>query len=155
MKITITVQSVADEASRLIIRAAAGHDIDPLQQLRSLPADAGSVSLLTDVARAELVGKLGCYYGDMQLRGGKWSVELWHPAWMRRVDDQAVSQLMHRLMALTVAAHLLLPTCLAQEGAAYSRQADNLALTLVQLLDTLSVAPTPPPGSVRRRPHPF
>lgn len=154
MKITLELTTVADEAARLVMRGAVAADLDPLHELRAVPVDAESVGRVAASVGASVVALLGCYYDGMTVYSDRWVISLWSPAWFRRVDRTAVEAKMLRLMSLAVAARLLMAGPLSATAETYHRQATDEVRELVSLLDTLTLAPVPAPGRIRRPLHP-
>lgn len=156
MEATLNLETVADETARLVLRAAAAVEIDPVQQLRALNVDRASVVRVSASVRGTVAALLGCYFQGMAPDDESWHVELWSPAWTRRVDQDVLNAKLMRVVTLEAAAQLLWPFApLAPAAATYSRQAAEEGESLVRLLDTVTAVSPPPPGIVRRPLHPF
>ena len=156
MNVALTLSALSDGISRLVIRAAAGAQLDPLQQMRALPTDAATVNRVMASVRGTVAALLGCYYFTMYPDDESWVVELWSPAWTRRVDADILRAKLTRIITLLSAAQLLRPiAALVAAAEAYASMATEEAATLQSLLDTLTAPSTPAPGTVRRPLHPF
>lgn len=147
MKITVSLADVADETSRLIVRAVAASGADP-DTLRAVTADTAGITAAAAAARGRLAVMLGRHFGGMGGGSVSWTVTLFDTPWQRSADPALLRDMMQRVMSHTAAGLLLAAGPMASAGERHLALAASEADRLTDLLDSLTAVP--PPGRVRR-----